>query len=149
MGFKIPRLVDDHKSIIQQFERNRNSKLLRPIEFRLSEITRNANLNTTDKKPLPSNPERDFRAYVDNQIDLMSRLSVHKLKNKILTANTQLENDLIAEKTASMNMMSHSGPMKQSSRSLKMGGSYGLNLQHEVVPIMAETTGLNARNIAI
>ena len=40
-------------------------------------------MNTTTKKPLPSDPEKKFRSFVDHTVDIMSRYSVQKLKKKI------------------------------------------------------------------
>ncbi len=43
----------------------------------------NANINTTQKKPLPADPELKFRSFVDNTVDSMSRYSIKRLKKKI------------------------------------------------------------------
>ena len=38
----------------------------RPIEEKLQQYSKNANMNTTLHKPKPSGPEKNFRAYVDD-----------------------------------------------------------------------------------
>ena len=45
--------------------------------------SKNANMNTTNHRPKPSGPEKNFRAYIDDQVDMMSRLSVNMLKFRI------------------------------------------------------------------
>ena len=40
-------------------------------------------MNTTQKLPQPAEPEVAFRDHVDNQVDIMSRFSVTRLKKKI------------------------------------------------------------------
>ncbi len=60
--------------------RSKNAAL---IEERLRNYTVNANMNTTKKKPQPSDPELKFKSYVEHTVDIMSRYSIRKLKNKI------------------------------------------------------------------
>ena len=60
--------------------RSSNAK---PIEEKLHMYSKNANMNTTNHRPKPSGPEKNFRAYIDDQVDMMSRLSVNMLKFRI------------------------------------------------------------------
>ena len=60
--------------------RSKNSGL---IEERLRTFTVNANMNTTQKKPLPADPELNFRSYIDHTVDIMNRYSIKRLKKKI------------------------------------------------------------------
>ena len=53
------------------------------IEERLRTYTMNSNMNTTQKLPQQAEPEVAFRDHVDNQVDIMSRFSVTRLKKKI------------------------------------------------------------------
>ena len=81
----MPKLNEHSKQLSQQVEllRQTRSKNAALIEERLRSFTMNSNMNTTQRKPQPSDPERKFREHVDNTVDLMSHLSVHKLKKKI------------------------------------------------------------------
>ena len=40
-------------------------------------------MNLTSKKLQPSDPEKQFRNYVDHTVDIMNRYSIHKLKRSI------------------------------------------------------------------
>jgi len=93
MGYKIPCLENDHKLINQQFERVRmiRANSIPPIEYKLRMFSQNANINTTQKEKRITKPEQNFRSYIDNQIDMMSRLSCDKLRHKIIKQNTLLE----------------------------------------------------------
>lgn len=63
--------------------RETRSKNVALIEERLRTYTMNSNMNTTKKLPQPADPEIAFRKHVDNQVDIMSRFSVSRLKQKI------------------------------------------------------------------
>lgn len=84
-NFKMPQLSDQAKQLSQQVERLRQtrSKNSALIEERLRTFTMNANMNTTKKKPLPADPELNFRSYIDHTVDIMNRYSIKKLKTKI------------------------------------------------------------------
>ena len=56
---------------------------MKAIEAKLHTYSKNANINTTSNKPVTSKPEKNFRDYVDNQVDIMNRFSVKKLKKRI------------------------------------------------------------------
>ena len=85
VGFKIPSLNNNSKSISQGIERLRESRAVhvKAIEQKLHNYTKNANINTTSHKPAPSLPEKNFRDYVDNQVDIMNRFSINSLKKRI------------------------------------------------------------------
>ena len=59
MGFKIPKLDDSHKPILNQIEKIRSARMqgAEAIEKKLFTITKNANAATTDKKKELSAPE--------------------------------------------------------------------------------------------
>lgn len=59
------------------------------IEFKLKEYQKNASMYTTSHPGMVSQPEKNFRSYIDNQVDMMSRLSCDKLKYRILTHNAE------------------------------------------------------------
>lgn len=67
-GLKIPSLDKNSHKISQSLERIRmlRSSNARPIEEKLQQYSKNANMNTTLHKPKPSGPEKNFRAYVDD-----------------------------------------------------------------------------------
>ena len=93
-GLKIPSLDKNSHKISQSLERLRmlRSSNAKPIEEKLHLYSKNANMNTTLHKPKLSGPEKNFRAYVDDQVDMMSRLSVNMLKFRI---DMQREQDYI------------------------------------------------------
>ena len=68
VSFKIPSLDKNSKAISQSIERLRASRAshIKAIEEKLHGYTKNANINTTSNKPVPSLPEKNFRDYVDN-----------------------------------------------------------------------------------
>ena len=84
-NFKMPQLSDQAIKLSQHVEilRQTRSKNAALIEDRLRTFTMNANMNTTQKKPAPADPELKFRNYVDNTVDCMNRYSIKRLKKKI------------------------------------------------------------------
>ena len=84
-GFKIPTLDRNARLLSQSIERLRQSRSshVPAIESKLHSYSKNANINTTSNKPAPSLPEKNFRDYVDNQVDIMNRFSVQRLKKRI------------------------------------------------------------------
>ena len=84
-NFKMPSLKDESKPICQQVERLRSvrSKNAQLIEERLRTYTKNSNIHTTERYPQPSAPEKRYRDYVSNTVDMMSRCSIKGLKAQI------------------------------------------------------------------
>ena len=86
------KLTDESKNLMMQVEnlRQTRSKNAALIEEKLRNFTVNANMNLTQNKPKLSDPEQKFRDHVDQQVDMMNRYSIHKLKK---TVDIQRAND--------------------------------------------------------
>ena len=80
--YKIPTQFADTKELDKQLTRIRELRYQQApkIEERLRKMTMNANMNTTENKPKPSAHDDRYREYVDNQVDMMGRLSSKYLK---------------------------------------------------------------------
>jgi hypothetical protein len=91
LGLKIPDLAVDSNKVNLKMERKRMvaEEKYNSIEFKLKEYQNNASVYTTSHPKVVSQPETNFRKYIDNQVDMMSRLSCDKLKYRILAHNAE------------------------------------------------------------
>ena len=91
LGLKIPDLAVDSNKVNLKMERKRMvaEEKYNSIEFKLKEYQNNASVYTTSHSKVVSQPETNFRKYIDNQVDMMSRLSCDKLKYRILAHNAE------------------------------------------------------------
>lgn len=89
MGIKMANMAADHSTINYKTDRLRITKEEKqtPMEKQLKTYFKQASLYSGPKGQNQTEPERNFRRYVDNHVNTLSRINVENLKRKIINSN--------------------------------------------------------------
>lgn len=88
MGIKIPMMAGDTNLINFKADRLRilKSEKNQNIEQVLRSYSKQSSVYSSTKVNVQTAPERNFRSYIDNHVNMLSRLSAEHLRSKIFGA---------------------------------------------------------------